>query len=127
MARTKKASPLTTARAVFVYEAARLAAAAASAPVVPEPWQDRDVDFQLQFLAVVERQCGDDRFAGPEQAHQSWVDAYTEMGWVYGPARNTIAKTHPDLVPFAELEEREQDKDAVFLALCDIARQWIRE
>jgi antitoxin (DNA-binding transcriptional repressor) of toxin-antitoxin stability system len=28
--------------------------------------------------------------------------------------------------PYADLEQREQDKDAVFIALCEIARQWIR-
>ena len=29
------------------------------------------------------------------------------------------------MVPFDQLEQREQDKDAVFIALCEIARQWI--
>ena len=49
------------------------------------------------------------------------------MGWVYGPVRDVEKKTHPDMVPFDQLEQREQDKDAVFLALCEIARQWIRD
>jgi hypothetical protein len=31
------------------------------------------------------------------------------------------------MVPFARLEQREQDKDAVFIALCEIARLWIRD
>lgn len=31
------------------------------------------------------------------------------------------------IAPFAALEPREQDKDAVFIALCEIARQWIRD
>jgi hypothetical protein len=39
---------------------------------------------------------------------------------------STAAKTHPDMVPFSELEQREQDKDAVFLALVKIARDWIK-
>lgn len=47
------------------------------------------------------------------------------MGWRYGPVRDREAKTHPDMVPYDELERRERDKDAVFVALCEIARQWI--
>jgi len=34
-------------------------------------------------------------------------------------------KIHPDLVPYADLRQLERDKDAVFVALCEIARQWI--
>jgi hypothetical protein len=29
------------------------------------------------------------------------------------------------MVPYEELEPRERDKDAVFVALCEIARQWV--
>lgn len=34
-------------------------------------------------------------------------------------------KTHPDMVPYDQLNKLEQDKDAVFIALCEIARQWV--
>ena len=52
-------------RAIFVYEGARLQALAVNAPIIPEPWEERESAF------------------------------------------------------------REQIKDAVFVALCEIARQWI--
>lgn len=42
-------------RAVFVYEGARIAAVAASAPVVPAVWEEREEDFREQFIRVVER------------------------------------------------------------------------
>lgn len=112
-------------RAVFVYEAARLQAIAVDAPVVPEPWDDREIAFRTQFLDVVEMMCGPDRKSSPEELHDDWVRAYEAMGWVYGPERDPVRKTHPDMVPFDQLEQREQDKDAVFIALCEIARQWI--
>jgi hypothetical protein len=51
--------------------------------------------------------------------------AYIEMGWVYGEKYDRYAKVHPDLVPYAQLGQLERDKDDVFMALCDIARQWI--
>lgn len=114
-------------RAIFVYEAARLQAIAVDAPVVPELWPDRDAAFREQFVAYVAGLCekGDGEFPTPEQAHDSWWRAYEDMGWTYGPERDVDAKTHPDMVPFADLEQREQDKDAVFLALVRIARDWI--
>lgn len=111
---------------MFVYEAARLQAIAVDAPVVPELWQERDVAFRSQFVAYVEKLCAADRLPSPEEAHDSWWAAYEEMGWVYGEVRDSVAKTHPDMIPFAGLEQREQDKDAVFLALVTIAKSWIR-
>lgn len=118
-------SNLNLRRAIFVYEAARLQAIAVAAPVIPEPWDEREQAFKDQFLEVIEIMCGPNRKSDPEELHDDWVRAYEKMGWTYGPVRDTEAKTHPDMVPFSELEKREQDKDAVFVALCEIARKWI--
>lgn len=112
-------------RAEFVYEGARIAAIAACAPVVPEPWQQRDEAFRAQFLDVIANQCGPDRKHSPEELHDDWVRAYEAMGWTYGPVRDVEAKTHPDMVAYWNLGQLERDKDAVFVALCEIARQWI--
>lgn len=111
---------------MFVYEAARLQAIAVDAIVIPEHWNWRDEAFREQFLGVVEMMCGPDRKSSPEELHDDWVKAYERMGWIYGRIRDTDAKTHPDMVPYGRLEPRERDKDAVFVALCEIARQWIR-
>lgn len=113
------------ARAWFVYEAARLQAMARGAPVVPEIWQARDRAFRAQFLDVIAMMTGPDRKSSPEELHDDWVRAYERMGWRYGPQRDPQARTHPDMVAFGDLEPAEQDKDAVFVALCEIARQWI--
>ena len=114
-------------RAEFVYEAARLQAIAVDAPIVPEPWIEREKPFKAQFRNVIEMMCSPNRKTDPEELHDDWVWTYEQMGWAYGPIRDTEAKTHPDMVPFGDLEQREQDKDAVFIALCEIARQWIGE
>jgi hypothetical protein len=53
------------------------------------------------------------------------MQAYFAMGWAYGKEYSREKKTHPDLVPYADLGQLERDKDAVFVALCEIARQWI--
>ncbi len=116
---------ITERRAEFVYDAARLAAIAANAPVVPVPWKEREPAFKTQFLAVIERQCGQQRSSSPEELHGSWVQAYLKNGWVYGERYDSESRVHPDLVPYEQLGQLEKDKDAVFVALCEIARRYI--
>lgn len=118
---------LTERRAKFVYDGARLAAIAAGAPIIPVPWAEREGAFKAQFLEVIERQCGPQRSSSPEELHGSWMQAYLAMGWVYGEKYDREESIHPDLVPYDQLGQLEQDKDAVFVALCEIARQWIYE
>lgn len=112
-------------RAIFVYEAARLQAIAVKAPIVPELWKDRSGAFRRQFLEVIKQQCGPNRCMSPEKLHSDWIRAYKIMGWEYGKIRDIEKKTHPDMVSFNRLGRKEKDKDAVFVALCEIARQWI--
>lgn len=112
-------------RARFVYDAARLAAEAAMAPIIPDYWGQREEPFCKQFVEVIDRQCGENRSTSPEELHGSWMQAYIEMGWVYGEEYDREKKIHPDLVPYAKLGQLERDKDAVFVALCEIARRWI--
>ncbi|MGN1103983.1 MAG: hypothetical protein ACI4QI_03825 [Candidatus Coproplasma sp.] len=45
--------------------------------------------------------------------HNRW-NAYTRAeGYVYGEGKNYVAKTHPDLIPYGELSEREKAKDKI--------------
>ena len=114
-------------RAEFVYNGARIAAIAAKAPIVPIEWVQREAVFKEQFLKVIERQCGEQRSKSPEELHGNWMQAYFVLGWVYGEVYDRERRVHPDLVPYADLGQLERDKDAVFVALCEIARQWIYE
>lgn len=118
---------VTEARSQFVYNGARLAAQAAGAPIIPDLWEDREEPFKEQFRKVIDRQCGDQRSRSPEELHGSWMQSYFSMGWVFGGKYDRDNKVHPDLVPYEELGQLERDKDAVFIALCEIARQWIYE
>jgi hypothetical protein len=116
---------LTERRASFVYDGARLAAIAAKAPVIPVLWLEREMPFRNQFLEVIEKQCGPNRASSPELLHGTWMEAYTLMGWKHGLVYDREHKLHPDMAPYWELGQLERDKDAVFVALCEIARQWI--
>lgn len=55
--------------------------------------------------------------AGPEASHEAWAARKVAEGWQYGPAKDADAKTHPCLVPFAELPVEQQAKDFLFRAI----------
>ena len=112
-------------RAEFVYEGVRLVATALKAPVIPVSWNQRENDFRKQFILVIKRRCGVQRSTSPEELHGRWMQAYFAMGWVYGENYDREKRIHPDLVPYAQLEQLERDKDAMFIALCEIARNFI--
>jgi hypothetical protein len=48
-----------------------------------------------------------------ENNHNLWAQKRIAEGWTYGPNRDEKNKTHPDLVPYAELPESEKDYDRV--------------
>ncbi|MCV7174908.1 ryR domain protein [Mycolicibacterium sphagni] len=114
-------------QAIFTYETARLQAAAVDAPIVPAPWSERDEMFRTQYLATTAMMMGPDRLTDPEVVHNFWWNSYKVRGYVYGPVVDHEAKTHPDMVPFADLGWEERIKDAVWIALNEVARQWITE
>jgi hypothetical protein len=117
------------AATTWMYECARLEAIASGRPIVPEPWEHRDEAFRAQMVAhtreMAQRLKDGRDLPSPEEAHDSWVRAYEAMGWRYGPVRDASAKTHPDMVPYAELPQAERDKDEIYLALLRLALRWI--
>jgi ryanodine receptor 2 len=48
-----------------------------------------------------------------ENNHDHWAIGRLKDGWSFGPSRDDRAKTHPCLVPYAELPESEKDYDRV--------------
>lgn len=55
----------------------------------------------------------------PAAQHECWVKEKRRDGWVYGPEKDVIAKTHPCLVPYAELPAEQRVKDVIFGAVAD--------
>ena len=53
----------------------------------------------------------------PEELHQNWCEYRQRDGWVYGPMKDSEAKTHPCLVPYSELPFEQRLKDSVFHAI----------
>lgn len=51
----------------------------------------------------------------PEQHHEEWRKFKEEAGWTYGPEKNPVRKTHPDMVPYTDLSEDKKVRNRLFL------------
>ena len=56
----------------------------------------------------------DNKNAGPEAFHNSWVKQKLEEGWKYGEVKDPEKKEHPCIVPFEKLPKEQQAKDFIF-------------
>jgi len=59
---------------------------------------------------------------GPEASHESWMAQKVADGWTYGPVKDPIDRTHPCMVPFAQLPPEQQAKDFIFRAIVHALR-----
>lgn len=57
--------------------------------------------------------------AGHDAQHNAWLEDKVKDGWVYGDVKDTVAKTHPCIVPFDKLPEFQKKKDALFCSIVD--------
>jgi len=55
--------------------------------------------------------------AKEDAQHNAWMQEKISDGWVYGEVKDTVKKTHPCIVPFEQLPEFQQKKDALFCAI----------
>jgi hypothetical protein len=46
-----------------------------------------------------------------EAEHDGWMAQRTQTGWSWAPIRDDTSKHHPSMKPYAQLSEREKDKD----------------
>ena len=108
--------------AKIIYKATRLEAEWSKRSIVPEKWEKRDEKFRKQFIDIIDKYLSQETLPTPEEAHNSWVQYYLDMGWKYGKKRDVVKKTHPDILPFYQLSKDERDKDAIFLAVVWVIR-----
>jgi hypothetical protein len=52
--------------------------------------------------------------AGPDTSHNSWMAQKVSEGWVYGEVKDVEKKTHPCIVPYAQLSPEQKAKDFLF-------------
>ena len=73
-------------------------------------WKRDDTVIGVEF-------CIQNPSAPPSALHDEWVRQKQATGWVYGPTLDTVAKTHPCMVPFDQLSEFQRRKDMLFHAI----------
>lgn len=55
--------------------------------------------------------------ATPEQSHENWLKHKQAEGWTFGEEKDVEAKTHPCMLPYAELPQEQKSKDYLFRAV----------
>lgn len=83
---------------------------------VSPSWDDLDVETQLSAIQGVR---GVRSGNTPEQSHEDWTRFKLDNGWTLGPVKDETKKEHPLLVPYADLPESQQIKDALFVAVVE--------
>lgn len=83
-------------------------------------WEDAAEWQKQSALLGVNLHCNSD--VGPEASHESWMAQKIADGWVFGETKDPEAKTHPCIVPFAELPREQQAKDFIFRAVVHALR-----
>ncbi len=84
-------------------------------------WHDSDLWQQQSAIKGVEFRI-DNPEAGHDAQHNAWMRDKQEHGWVYGPEKDHQMLTHPCIVPFDQLPEFQQKKDALFCAIVDVLK-----
>lgn len=54
--------------------------------------------------------------SSPKESHASWFNRHVAEGWTFGAVKDSVAKTHPCLLPYDELPAMQRLKDVLFMA-----------
>lgn len=79
-----------------------------------KPWEQAEQWQRDSCFAVIEQIA---HGTTPEAVHDLWCSEKRAAGWVYGSTKCGDAKTHPCLVPYAEIDSVQRTKDALVTAL----------
>lgn len=70
---------------------------------MPAPIDTSSIILPDDVLDIVEKLA--------ENIHENWAAQRIRDGWSFGTDRDDLKKTHPCLVPYDELPEREREYD----------------
>ena len=83
----------------------------------PNPSPPYDQAPQWQRESAINGVCAALAGETAEQLHESWCRDKRADGWRYGPVKDADDRTHPCLVPYAELPLGQRAKDHLFRAI----------
>ncbi|MCM1429715.1 MAG: RyR domain-containing protein [Clostridium sp.] len=69
----------------------------------PNPEDTRDIDLPEELSTLLEELA--------KNVHEVWAQNRLCDGWRYGPVRDDNLKTHPCLVAYEQLPEKEKEYD----------------
>lgn len=64
--------------------------------------------------------------ARPREQHENWLKEKRAAGWKYGPVKCPEKKEHPCCVSYDALPPEQQLKDALFSAVVEACRPYVR-
>jgi hypothetical protein len=64
-----------------------------------------------------------DKDVGAEASHKAWMEQKIAEGWTYGTVKDSVAKTHPCLMPFYDLPLKDRAKDFIFRGVVHALRE----
>lgn len=97
--------------AQVVHEATRALQYVQADPSPAEPWFTLSDEAQKSAVEGVRRIRGG---VGLAEHHDAWVGYMRARGWRWGPEKDRDRKTHPDLMDWAQMTERQRDKARLF-------------
>lgn len=80
------------------------------------PWDELEESYRESTRTGVRMAASG---STPEESHAGWMMERLDAGWKHGPVLDRAAKIHPNLVPYHQLPEAQQRKDALFLGIVD--------
>jgi hypothetical protein len=69
----------------------------------PSPIQTSGIELPSELSALLEQLA--------ENVHDHWALGRIDENWTWGEERSDKARTHPDLVPYAALSDKEKEFD----------------
>jgi len=82
-----------------------------------QPDWDEAPDWQKESAVAGVKFHQDNPEAGPQASHEAWLAQKEADGWTFGEEKDAEAKTHPCMVPFADLPVEQQAKDHIFRSI----------
>lgn len=98
------------------HEANRVLTGLVGDVAVQPSWEDSPEEMRTSSIKGVAFALANPD-ATPEDQHNAWASDKRAAGWVWGKTKNSIALTHPALVPYSELSAGTRAKDALFRAI----------
>lgn len=80
------------------------------------PWEEAP-DWQIESCIDGVKFHLDNPELSDSASHNNWLVYKAREGWKYGPVKDEVKKEHPCMVPFRDLPEEQQAKDALFACI----------